>query len=121
MTIRVIPHGFTARTITFRYETPPAGAPPIEPCEGDGECRRQVLTGVPLRVTVQNGRRLGTMTVVPSRDNQDVNIQAAPRPGSSRPASQGNGRTPTAQGNGGRRCTNSRIDPTTGLMEVCFD
>jgi serine/threonine-protein kinase len=118
VTIRVVPHGFTARTITFRYATPQAGAAAIEPCEGSGDCRRLVLSGVPLQVTMQNGRRQGTMTVTPSRDGEEFEIQAAPRP-SGRPASGQGGRTQPAQGNGRRPC--GGLNPTTGLMDVCFD
>ncbi len=117
VTIHVVPHGFTARTITFRYAAPPANAPAIAPCQDGEDCRRQVLAGVPLQVTVQNGRRIGTMNVTPTREGEEVRVGAAPR--GTRPApAVANGR-PAAGQTGGRQC--GRINPATGLMDVCFD
>jgi hypothetical protein len=68
---------------------------------------------------MQNGRRQGTMTVTPSRDGEEFEIQAAPRANSRPTGAQGSGRTQPAQGSGGRQC--GRLNPVTGLMDVCFD
>ena len=112
---RVVPVGMDAPTITLRYVAPPAGAAAIAPCTGESACRRAVFANVPLQVTAQSGRRTGTITVTPARDGEEIRVTATSR----RPAAPTGERPSTAASRNGRPC--SRINPSTGLMEVCFD
>jgi serine/threonine-protein kinase len=117
ISIRVLSQGFTARTISFQYVTPPPGAAEIPACQSGEDCRRQVLAGVPLQITAQNGRRVGTMVVTPTREGEEFRVAVSPR--GARPSSPGGNDRPSTGSSPSRPCT--RFNPVTRLMEVCFD
>ena len=112
--VRVVPTGFSPRRITFRYAEVQNGLPSIAPCSGVGECRRQVPSGVRIVIEAHNARERHSTTVTPTRDGEEFRVGSVP----GRVATPRAIVPPSTRSQQERHC--GQINPTTGLMEVCF-
>lgn len=120
--VRVVADGFPSHsTVAFQYVDATPARPGVAPCEDASDCRRDVVAGAAIRVTVVGRRGTGNTTATPSRDDEEIHVSVA-RPSQHPDQNAANQRPTPAQhptSHGEVPC--GQLDPHTGLIRICFD